>query len=163
MSIVFRTYHSFPCFHNINILYKKPIDLYYLGPRMLEEYEIQMEALQIKSFNNISQAIVKFVFRRRIEYHVTKTFLQVNILVLIMILTCLDEMIYYFLQTFILVFIGYLSFYFDVENFTDRAMVVLTTMLVIATITSSIEAVLNLHFLELSISVNCYLHNLGIL
>ena len=50
---------------------------------MLEEYEIQMEALQIKSFNNISQAIVKFVFRRRIEYHVTKTFLQVNILVLI--------------------------------------------------------------------------------
>ena len=54
---------------------------------MLEEYEIQMEALQIKSFNNISQAIVKFVFRRRIEYHVTKTFLQVNILVLIMIST----------------------------------------------------------------------------
>ena len=55
----------------------------YLGPRMLEEYEIQMEDLQIKSVNNISQAIVKFVFRRRIEYHVTKTFLQVNILMLI--------------------------------------------------------------------------------
>ena len=51
----------------------------YLGPRMLEEYEIQMEDLQIKSVNNISQAIVKFVFRRRIEYHVTKTFLQVGI------------------------------------------------------------------------------------
>ena len=41
----------------------------------------------------------------------------------------------------ILVLIGYLSFYFDLENFTDRAMVVLTTMLVIATITSSIQAV----------------------
>ena len=41
----------------------------------------------------------------------------------------------------ILVLIGYLSFYFDIENFTDRAMVVLTTMLVIATITSSIQAV----------------------
>ena len=39
------------------------------------------------------------------------------------------------------VLIGYLSFYFDIENFTDRAMVVLTTMLVIATITSSIQAV----------------------
>ena len=39
------------------------------------------------------------------------------------------------------VLIGYLSFYFDLENFTDRAMVVLTTMLVIATITSSIQAV----------------------
>ena len=41
----------------------------------------------------------------------------------------------------ILVLIGYLSFYFDIENFADRAMVVLTTMLVIATITSSIQAV----------------------
>ena len=41
----------------------------------------------------------------------------------------------------VLVLIGYLSFYFDIENFTDRAMVVLTTMLVIATITSSIQAV----------------------
>ena len=40
-----------------------------------------------------------------------------------------------------MVLIGYLSFYFDIENFTDRAMVVLTTMLVIATITSSIQAV----------------------
>ena len=45
---------------------------------MLEEYEIQMEDLQIKTVNNISQAIVKFVFRRRIEYHITKTFLQVG-------------------------------------------------------------------------------------
>ena len=37
--------------------------------------------------------------------------------------------------------IGYLSFYFKIENFTDRVMVVLTTMLVIATIISSIESV----------------------
>ena len=43
----------------------------------------------------------------------------------------------------VLVLIGYLSFYFDLEYFTDRAMVVLTTMLVIATITSSIQAVIN--------------------
>ena len=46
-------------------------------------------------------------------------------------------------QTFVLTLIGYLSFYFDLENFTDRAMVVLTTMLVIATITASIESVIN--------------------
>ena len=46
----------------------------------------------------------------------------------------------------ILLLIGYLSFYFDIENFTDRAMVVLTTMLVIATISSSIEAVSFLGF-----------------
>ena len=37
--------------------------------------------------------------------------------------------------------IGCLSFYLDIENFTDRAMVVLITMIVIATITSSIQAV----------------------
>ena len=37
--------------------------------------------------------------------------------------------------------VGYLSFFFDLENFTDRAMIVLTTMLVIATITSTIQQV----------------------
>ena len=41
--------------------------------------------------------------------------------------------------------VGYLSFYFDIDNFTDRAMVVLTTMLVIATIISSIESVIKFH------------------
>ena len=41
----------------------------------------------------------------------------------------------------VLVLIGYLSFYFDIENFTDRAVVILITMLFIATITSSIQAV----------------------
>ena len=41
--------------------------------------------------------------------------------------------------------VGYLSFYFDIDNFTDRAMVVLTTMLVIATITSSIESVIYIY------------------
>ena len=50
---------------------------------------------------------------------------------------------FFMLQTMVLVLIGYLSFYFDLEYFTDRAMVVLTTMLVIATITSSIQAVIN--------------------
>ena len=51
----------------------------------------------------------------------------------------IDEHFFFILQTMILVLIGYLSFYFDLENFTDRAMIVLTTMLVIATITSSIQ------------------------
>ena len=41
----------------------------------------------------------------------------------------------------ILVLVGYLTFFFDIENFTDRVMVVLTTMLVVATITSTIQAV----------------------
>ena len=91
----------------------------FLGGWTLVEYEIQMETLEITSKNNISQAIVKIVFRRKMEFHVTNTFLQ----------------------TFILICIGYMSFYFDVDNFTDRIMVTLTTMLVIATITASIQEV----------------------
>merc|ERR1712038_661841 len=44
-----------------------------------------------------------------------------------------------FLQIVLLVFIGYLTYFFDLTNFTDRIMVVLTTMLVLATITASIQ------------------------
>ncbi len=71
------------------------------------------------SVKNISRAEVKIVFRRRMEYHVTNTFLQTGILMMV----------------------GYMSYYFRVDNFTDRIMVTLTTMLVIATITSSIQTV----------------------
>ena len=51
---------------------------------------------------------------------------------------------WYILQTIVLVLVGYLTLYFDLENFNNRAMVVLTTMLVIATKTSSIQAVNNI-------------------
>ena len=91
----------------------------FLASRKLVEYEIQMEDLVFQSTNNISQGVVKFVFRRNMEFHVTNTFLQ----------------------TFLLVCVGYFSYYFDVDNFSDRIMVVLTTMLVVATITTSIQDV----------------------
>ncbi len=78
-----------------------------------------MEKLYITSVNNISRAMARVVFRRRMEFHVTNTFLQ----------------------TFILICVGYLSLFFDVDNFTDRIMVTLTTMLVVATIMSAISAV----------------------
>lgn len=91
----------------------------FLSSRKLVEYEIQMEAILFTSVKNISQGTVKFVFRRNMEFHVTNTFLQ----------------------TFILTCVGYLSFYFDVDNFSDRVMVVLTTMLVVATITTAIQDV----------------------
>ena len=93
--------------------------VFFSDSRILVEYIIQKEELQTTSVNNFSRANVKFVFRRRMEYHVTNTFLQ----------------------TLILVLVGYITFYFDVENFTDRVMVCLTTMLVIATITSTIQQV----------------------
>ena len=47
--------------------------------RLLEEYEIIKEVLHITSVQNISHALVKFAFRRRIEYHLTSTFMQVII------------------------------------------------------------------------------------
>ena len=40
-----------------------------------------------------------------------------------------------------MVMIGYLSFYFELERTSDRAVVVLTTILVIATMTSSMQEV----------------------
>ncbi len=65
-------------------------------------------------------AKVTFVFRRRMEYHVFSTFLQTGILVLI----------------------GYVTFYFDIDDFTNRIMVNLTATLVIATFLSSIRNVM---------------------
>ena len=58
------------------------------------------------------------------------------------------------LQTIVLVLVGYLTLYFDLENFNNRAMVVLTTMLVIATKTSSIQAVNNILLLSLQEQTN---------
>lgn len=87
--------------------------------RVLVEYEILHEQLNIMTVNGVSVGQVNIVFQRRMEYHVGNTFLQ----------------------TFILVCVGYMSFFFDVANFADRIMVTLTTMLVVATIATSIQAV----------------------
>ena len=59
--------------NEINIL------IFYKASKMLEEYEILKEVLEITSIRNISHASVKIVFRRRIEYHITNTLLQVII------------------------------------------------------------------------------------
>ena len=61
------------------------------------------------------------VFQRKMEHHVF------NIM----------------FQTLMLKLIGFLTLFFDVANFTDRIMVTLTTMLVIATLSTSIQAVFN--------------------
>ncbi|TRY75302.1 hypothetical protein TCAL_15664 [Tigriopus californicus] len=99
------------------VLQKDGSGVQYQGLRNLVEYEIQLEDLQIGEEDGVSKAIVKVVFRRRMEYHVTNTFLQ----------------------TIILVSVGFLSFFFRVDNFTDRIMVTLTVMLVVATIMSTIQ------------------------
>jgi hypothetical protein len=89
-----------------------------IGVHELMEYEIQMEVLHIETVDQTSRAVVKIVFRRNMEFHVTNTFLQ----------------------TFILIAVGLITLFFDVDNFSDRIMVTLTTMLVVATITSSIQS-----------------------
>ncbi len=83
------------------------------------EYEILKEVLEIKIMDHVSVAEVKIVFRRRMEYHLYTTLTQ----------------------TLILVFVGYMSYYFDLDDFNDRIMVTLTTMLVIATTTAAIQSV----------------------
>ncbi len=68
-------------------------------------------------------AEVIIVFRRQIEYHIYNSIAQALMLILV----------------------GYLSYHFDLDDFPDRIMVTLTTMLVIATMTSSIQKVRWLH------------------
>ena len=126
---------------------------------MLEEYEILKEVLYTSSIKNISHATVKIAFKRRIAYHLKSTFAQVRTRYLVMQnfffsfkwsvpknMYIINSNIYFWciLQTIVLVLVGYLTLYFDLENFNNRAMVVLTTMLVIATKTSSIQAVNNI-------------------
>ncbi|TRY67458.1 hypothetical protein TCAL_08028 [Tigriopus californicus] len=60
-------------------------------------------------------------------------------------ITSIRKMAYHvfntFFQTLLLIFVGYLSFFFKVDNFSDRIMVTLTTMLVVATIMVAIQSV----------------------
>jgi len=95
------------------------------GGRDLVEYDIQMEEMEFYIHHNVSYAETKVLFRRKMEFHATNTFLQ----------------------TFILVMVGYMSYYFEVKNFQDRVMVSLTTMLVVATITSTIQSVMNMYYI----------------
>lgn len=63
--------------------------------------------------------MAKIIFKRKMEYHLITTFLQ----------------------TFILITVGCLTLFFKEDNFTDRVMVTVTTLLVVVTLMSSIQAV----------------------
>lgn len=90
-----------------------------VDPGKLVEYDILEESIGAKLVGNKSMVEVRITFQRQMEYHLMNTFLQ----------------------SLLLIFVGYLSFFFHVGNFTDRIMVTLTTMLVVATIMVSIQAV----------------------
>ena len=54
--------------------------LLYLSPdqKSLVEYEIEKAVLNITTVHDKSRAYVRIVFRRKFEYHITNTFLQVH-------------------------------------------------------------------------------------
>ena len=75
---------------------KDGIGVEYTGRRELLEYEIQMWDFFIITEEEDSQVEIRIVFRRNIQYHLFGTFLQ----------------------QIMLLAIGYLTFYFEVSDFT---------------------------------------------
>merc|ERR1712198_601219 len=65
------------------------------------------------------RARVKILFKRRWIYH----------------------LITVFLQSILLLGVAYMTFYFKISNFQDRIMIAITTMMVVATIQSSINKI----------------------
>ena len=90
-----------------------------IGSKCKLDYIILSAKYKFTIEANYSLASVEIRFKRRVEYHIYNTFLQ----------------------TLTLTLVGCLSFLFDVNNFSDRVMVTLTTMLVVATLASSIQQV----------------------
>ena len=93
----------------------------YMDKRQLIEYNVVKEEMFICTISNlnVSYAQIDVMFERKFEYHLSNTFLQ----------------------TLLLLVISFMTFFFEVDNFTDKIMVVLTTMLVIATLQSSTQEV----------------------
>ncbi len=91
----------------------------------LLEYEILGQTLNIYDTEKdlAAKAVVKLVIRRRMEYHLTSTFMQ----------------------TLILIGVGFMSLCFKEDNFTDRIMVSITNLVVVATITSSVQQASNIY------------------
>ena len=86
----------------------------------MNQYEIETENLDIsKNSKNFSVAKVRFVLRHRTEFHLVTAFVQ----------------------TLIVLIVAFASFFFDIHDFSDRIMVNAVLLLVIATISSSIQTV----------------------
>ena len=86
---------------------------------------------------NVSQAVATIVLKRNTAYHLANTVLQIMILLLI----------------------SFMSFYFDLDNFSDRIMMTLTTMLVITTMLASIQEVSVTNFNLDNKDAMSHLHN----
>ncbi len=92
----------------------------YIGNRNLADYQILLESLEItKSPSNHSSAIVTVVFRRQTGFHAITTFAQSMVLILV----------------------AFVTFFFNIRNFSDRIMVNLILLLILSTLGSTAQAV----------------------
>jgi hypothetical protein len=92
-----------------------------------------VENLEITSSpRNHSVAVVKVVFRRQMGFHVITTFVQ----------------------TMVIILVAFVTFFFNIRNFSDRIMVNLVLLLVLSTMSSSAQAVSIILFLECSAGSN---------
>ena len=92
----------------------------YGGQRNLADYKIMLEELEIKSsVSNHSMAVVRVVFRRQTGFHGVTTFAQ----------------------TMVIILVAFISFFFNIRNFSDRIMVNIILLLVLSTLSSSAQSV----------------------
>ncbi len=115
------------------------------------EFEILAEQIVV---NRKNQTELRILFSRRMKYHVTNTFTQVQGSPPLpkKVLDPWTKKMCFNFQTLLLSLVGYMSFYFPLDDFNDRIMVTLTTMLVIATIMSTIQQVTKVVFFVLLVT-----------
>ena len=90
----------------------------YMGKKKLAEYHItnlQNESVIREGFSGLS---ISIEFRNMYTYYITSTYIP----------------------TILLVFISYLTFWFEIEDFSNRIMVSLTSLLVLAALFSQISS-----------------------
>ena len=99
--------------------FKEGKGISYSGDRNLADYEIILEDLDItNSPSNHSMAIVTIVLRRQTGFHSITTFAQ----------------------TLVILLVAFVTFFFNIRNFSDRIMVNLILLLILSTLSSSAQS-----------------------
>lgn len=99
--------------------FKEGKGISYSGDRNLADYEIILEDLDItNSPSNHSMAIVTIVLRRQTGFHSITTFAQ----------------------TLVILLVAFVTFFFNIRNFSDRIMVNLILLLILSTLSSSSQS-----------------------
>ena len=106
----------------------KPIEVSFIGKRILAEYKVTRLVSRSDNRSGYSGQQVIIEFKNMYVLYITSAFIP----------------------TLLLIFISYLTFWFSVENFSDRIMVSLTSLLVLAALYNQISSSLpNTSYLKL--------------